>query len=230
MPDPTPPTQTNPAGQAPGASGAPQEKGGFTRRGFLKGAGITAVAAVVADNGLVQAAPQAAPDAAALNTPIAGNINIALNLNGQARQVVVEPRTTLLSAIRDRLEPPLTGPKLVCNAGTCGACTVIVDGKAVYGCSMLAVDVIGRQITTVEGIGTPENLSPVQKAFCDKDGMMCGFCTDGFVTAITAYLAKNPDPTLEQIKSGIKGNFCRCGTYPHVFEATLAAAKQLRGA
>jgi xanthine dehydrogenase YagT iron-sulfur-binding subunit len=218
MPDPTKPQDAPPSSA-------------FTRRGFLKGAGLTAVAAVVADKGLVQAAPQTVgPDAAALGTPISGEVNVSLSLNGQTRQVAVEPRTTLLSAIRDRLEPPLTGPKLVCNAGTCGACTVIVDGKAAYGCSLLAVDCLGKKITTVEGIGTPDNLSPVQKAFVEKDGMMCGFCTDGFVTAITAYLAKNPDPTLDQLKSGIKGNFCRCGTYPHVFEATLAAAKAMRGA
>jgi xanthine dehydrogenase YagT iron-sulfur-binding subunit len=224
MPEPTNPTP-------PASQGPQKDSSAFSRRGFLKGAGLTAVAAVVADKGLVgtAAAQGQGPDAAATGTPIAGEVNITLNLNGQNRQVSVEPRTTLLSAIRDRLEPPLTGPKLVCNAGTCGACTVILDGKAVYGCSMLAVDVIGKKITTVEGIGSPDNLSPVQKAFVEKDGMMCGFCTDGFVTAITAFLAKNPTPTLDQLKSGIKGNFCRCGTYPHVFEATLAAAKVMRG-
>jgi xanthine dehydrogenase YagT iron-sulfur-binding subunit len=204
-------------------------KKGFTRRGFLRGASMTAVAATLVDNGLAgQAMAQAQPDAAALNKPVIGEIPITLNLNGQNRTVTVEPRTTLLSALRDRLEPALTGPKLVCNAGTCGACTVMVDGKAVYGCSMLAVDVIGKKITTVEGIGTPDNLSPVQKAMCEKDGMMCGFCTDGFVTAITAFLHKNPSPTLDELKVGIKGNFCRCGTYPHVFEAALAASKAMK--
>jgi xanthine dehydrogenase YagT iron-sulfur-binding subunit len=205
-------------------------KKGFTRRGFLRGAGMTAVAATVIDQGLVSPArAQAAADAGALGTPIAGEIHITLSINGQNRQVAVEPRTTLLSALRDRLEPALTGPKLVCNAGTCGACTVIMDGKAVYGCSVLAIDAIGRKITTVEGLGTPENLSPVQAAMCEKDGMMCGFCTDGFVTAITAFLRKNPAPTLEELKAGIKGNFCRCGTYPRIFEAALAAAKTMRG-
>jgi len=205
-------------------------KKGFTRRGFLRGAGMTAVAATVIDQGLVvPARAQAAADAGALGKPIAGEIHITLSINGQNRQVAVEPRTTLLSALRDRLEPALTGPKLVCNAGTCGACTVIMDGKAVYGCSVLAIDAIGRKITTVEGLGTPENLSPVQAAMCEKDGMMCGFCTDGFVTAITAFLRKNPAPTLEELKAGIKGNFCRCGTYPRIFEAALAAAKTMRG-
>jgi xanthine dehydrogenase YagT iron-sulfur-binding subunit len=210
------------------AAPPPPPPPGAPRRGFLRGASLTAVAAAVADTRLAPAADPV-PDPAALNTPIAGEVPITLTLNGQARQVSVEPRTTLLSAIRDRLDAPLTGPKLVCNAGTCGACTVLVDGKIAYGCSLLAVDVIGKKITTVEGIGTPDNLSPVQKAFVEKDGMMCGFCTDGFVTAITGFLAKNPNPTPEQVREGIKGNFCRCGTYPHVFEATLAAAKAMRG-
>ena len=204
-------------------------KTGFTRRGFLRGASITAVAAAVADTGLAGGALQAAdPDAAALNTPISGDVKITLAVNGTNREVTVEPRTTLLSALRDRMEPAHTGPKLVCNAGTCGACSVILDGKIAFGCSVLAVDVIGKKITTVEGIGTPDNLSPVQKAFVEKDGMMCGFCTDGFVTAITAYLAKHPSPTLDELKSGIKGNFCRCGTFPHVFEAALAASKAMK--
>jgi xanthine dehydrogenase YagT iron-sulfur-binding subunit len=168
-----------------------------------------------------------APDPAALNKPISGNVKLTLNINGKDQQVTVEPRTTLLSALRDRLEPPLTGPKLVCNAGTCGACTVIMNGKNVYGCSVLAIDAVGKKITTVEGIGTPDKLSPVQAAFMEKDGMMCGMCTDGFVTSITAFLQKNPNPTLEQVREGIKGNFCRCGTYPHVFEAAMAAAKSM---
>ena len=215
MPDATKPDETS--------------KTGFSRRGFLRGAGMTAVVAAVADTGLTGLAKAADADPKALNTPISGEVKITLSLNGTNRDVTVEPRTTLLSALRDRLEPALTGPKLVCNMGTCGACTVILDGRAVYGCSVLAIDAVGKQITTVEGIGTPDNLSPVQKAMCEKDGMMCGYCTDGFVTAITAFLAKNNNPTLEQIKEGIKGNFCRCGTYPHVFEATLAAARQMRG-
>ena len=208
-----------------------QEKKGFTRRGFLRGAGLTAVAAATQGK-LSQLADAEGPpqvDPAALNTPISGSVKISLDINGKPRDVTVEPRTTLLSALRDRLDPPLTGPKLVCNAGTCGACTMIMDGKNVYGCSVLAIDAVGKKIKTVEGIGTPENLSPVQAAFVEKDGMMCGFCTDGFVTSATALLQKNPNPTLEEVREGLKGNFCRCGTYPHVFEATLAAAKAIKG-
>src|SRR5262249_8982572 len=153
MPDDLKPDQSQTQTQDPPENPL---QSGFTRRGFLRGAGITAVVAVaegrLADVATAQPAPQAA--ASALNKPISGEINTPLNINGRDRQITVEPRTTLLSAIRDRLEPALTGPKLVCNMGTCGACTVILDGKAVYGCSVLAVDVIGKKITTVEGIGT----------------------------------------------------------------------------
>jgi xanthine dehydrogenase YagT iron-sulfur-binding subunit len=201
---------------------------GFTRRGFLKGAGVSAIAATALDRGLISPAlAQPVPETAALDRPVSGELAIILSLNGRNRTVTVEPRTTLLSALRDRLDPALTGPKLVCNAGTCGACSVIMDGKAIYGCSVLAIDAVGRKITTVEGLGTPDNLSPVQAAMGAKDGMMCGFCTDGFVTAITAFLQKHPNPSLDELKVGIKGNFCRCGTYPHIFQAALAAAKTM---
>jgi xanthine dehydrogenase YagT iron-sulfur-binding subunit len=207
------------------------DKPGMSRRGFLRGVGT---AAVVADTILSRAAhaaadlPVDAPDAAALSTPVSGPIDVTLTLNGKPRKVTVEPRTTLLSAIRDRLDPPLTGPKLVCDAGTCGACTVLLEGKAVYGCSVLAIDTVGKPITTVEGLGTPDHLSPVQEAFCEKDGMMCGFCTSGFVTAVTGFLNENPNPTRDQVREGIKGNFCRCGTFPHVFDAALSAAAKMK--
>jgi aerobic-type carbon monoxide dehydrogenase small subunit (CoxS/CutS family) len=109
--------------------------------------------------------------------------------------------------------------------GTCGACTVVMNGKTAYSCLVLAVDAVGKKLTTVEGLGTPENMNAVQSAFVEHDGMMCGFCTPGFVTTISAYLTKNPNPTFDQVREACKGNFCRCGTYPRVFEAALAAAK-----
>lgn len=207
---------------------ATNDKTGVSRRGFLRGVGA---AAVVADTILSRAAEAAADipqNPGALSTPISGQIEITLNLNGQNRKVMVEPRTTLLSALRDRLDPPLTGPKLVCDAGTCGACTVLLEGKPAYGCSLLAIDCVGKPITTVEGLGTPDNLSPVQEAFVEKDAMMCGFCTSGFVTAVTGLLNENPNPTLEEVREGCKGNFCRCGTFPHVFEAALAASGKMK--
>lgn len=202
---------------------------GVTRRNFLRGVGAAAIAADVA----VHATPAVAdetPATAPADGVLRGEVPITLTINGQSRQLKVEPRTTLLSALRDRLDPALTGPKLVCNAGTCGACTVIVDGETAYGCSLFAVDLVGRKITTVEGLGTPDKLSPVQAAFCEKDAMMCGFCTSGFVTSVTNLLSKNPDPTDAQIREGCKGNFCRCGTFPHVFEAAKAASVAMKKA
>ena len=158
---------------------------------------------------------------------MSGTITVALDVNGQRHMAKVEPRTTLLSALRHNLDPPLTGPKLVCDMGTCGACTVLLDGRAVYSCLVLAVDAAGKRLTTVEGLGSPENLNGVQQAFVEHDALMCGFCTPGFVTTVTAYLKKNPNPTLEEVREACKGNFCRCGTYPRVFEAALAAAKDV---
>ncbi|HEY7120751.1 MAG TPA: (2Fe-2S)-binding protein [Tepidisphaeraceae bacterium] len=198
----------------------------WSRRNFLKGVGVAAVASdAVLDRVKHVTAADAPPDANARNQVLAGPIKITLNVNGQERPVTVEPRTTLLSALRDRLEPPVTGPKLVCDAATCGACTVLLDGKPVFGCSVLAIDAVGKKVTTVEGLGTPDHMNPVQAAFCEKDGMMCGFCTSGFVTTISALLQSNPNPTEQQVREACKGNFCRCGTYPHVFEAALSAAK-----
>jgi xanthine dehydrogenase YagT iron-sulfur-binding subunit len=200
--------------------------GGVTRRGFLRGA----AAATVLGDGLLGGSVEAAEATTApvAEGPSTGERSITLTINGQSRDVKVEPRTTLLSALRDRLEPAITGPKLVCDVGTCGACTVLLDGRAVYGCSVFAVDAVGRQVTTVEGLGTPDKLSPVQAAFCEKDAMMCGFCTSGFVTTVTGLLNANPNATPAEIREGCKGNFCRCGTFPHIFEAAETAAKAMR--
>jgi xanthine dehydrogenase YagT iron-sulfur-binding subunit len=198
---------------------------GFTRRRFLTGVGAVGVGALVVDPKPLLAADDAPQTPAAGSKIISGPVQIALNVNGQDCQVTVEPRTTLLNALRNSVVPQTTGPKLVCDMGTCAACTVLLDDKPCYGCLTLAIDAVGRKITTAEGLGTPGNLNAVQAAFCEKDAMMCGFCTPGFVTAISGLLMQNPNPTLEEIKEGCKGNFCRCGTYPHIFEAALAAAK-----
>lgn len=195
-----------------------------SRRKFLAGVGIAGAGAAISDHLWVEADAQQKQDPKTLS----GNVNLVLNVNGQKRNVQVEPRTTLLNALRNHLEPAVTGPKLVCDMGTCGACTVLLDGKPVYSCLVLAVDAGNKQITTVEGLGTPENPNAVQAAFVEKDAAMCGFCTPGFVTMISAYLKKNPNPSLEEVREACKGNFCRCGTYPKVFEAALAAAKATR--
>ena len=196
-----------------------------SRRKFLKGVGVAGAGAALADHFISADTKISTAEAVTTGAPVAGTVNIALDVNGAKRNVAVEPRTTLLNALRNDLEPAVTGPKLVCDMGTCGACTVLMDGKNVYSCLVLAVDAVGKKLTTVEGFGSPENLSAVQSAFVEHDGLMCGFCTPGFVTTISAYLKKNPNPTLDEVREACKGNFCRCGTYPRVFEAALAAAR-----
>ena len=196
-----------------------------SRRKFLKGVGVAGAGAALADSLLSRDVVDAKSKLDAAGEPLSGSVNVALDINGQKRNATVEPRTTLLNAMRDRLEPGITGPKVVCDMGTCGACTVIMDGKPVYSCLVLAVDAVGRKLTTVEGLGTPQNMNEVQKAFVAQDALMCGFCTPGFVTTVSAYLKQNANPTLDEVREACKGNFCRCGTYPRVFEAALAAAK-----
>ena len=198
-----------------------------SRRKFLKGVGIAGAGAAIADHLWTEGEAKEEQQAAA--AAASGEVKVVLNVNGQPRTVQVEPRTTLLNAMRDRLEPAVTGPKLVCDMGTCGACTVLLDGKPAYSCLVLAIDAAGKKITTVEGLGTPEKPNAVQAAFVEHDALMCGFCTPGFVTTISAYLKKNSNPSLDEVREACKGNFCRCGTYPRVFEAALAAAKASQG-
>jgi aerobic-type carbon monoxide dehydrogenase small subunit (CoxS/CutS family) len=190
----------------------------FSRRSFLKTAGVGAAATTVVGVGASgQAAQVLGPDA----------VTLSLKVNGAVQQVTVEPRVTLLDALRNHLD--LTGAKQVCDRGGCGACTVLLDGEPVNSCLILAADAEGHEVTTVEGLGTPEKMSPLQAAFVEKDAMQCGFCTPGFVVSGTALLAKTPNPTLEQVKAGLAGNLCRCGTYGRVFEAVQAAARAKRG-
>lgn len=197
--------------------------GGVSRRRFLKGAAVSAAGAAIGDQIVQGAQPQ--PASAADAPP--GTLPLKLNINGKETSLNCEPRTTLLNAMRDHIEPACTSAKLVCGMGTCGACTAIVDGKPVYSCLMLAADAEGKTVVTAEGLGTPEKMNAVQQAFCDKDALMCGFCTPGYVTAISAYLQANEGkiPSQDEVKEACKGNFCRCGTYPRVFEAALAAAQ-----
>jgi xanthine dehydrogenase YagT iron-sulfur-binding subunit len=141
--------------------------------------------------------------------------------------VTVEPRTTLLDALRDRLE--MTGAKRVCDRGTCGACTVIVDSKVAYACSILAIDAVGRKIETIESLTAGAKPHPIVGAFANNDGLQCGYCTPGFVMASKNFLDRNPNPTYEQVKSGLGGNLCRCGTYVGIRKAVLEAASELKG-
>ena len=204
---------------------------GVSRRAFIRGLGgslaTTAVLATGAESAeSVETEPQEVP--AARGPRLKGVVRVSLNINGETRTADVETRTTLLNTLRDHLG--LTGAKKICDRGSCGGCTVIADGKPVYACMMLAVDAQGKKLTTVEGLGTPENMSPVQQAFVEKDALMCGFCTPGFVVSCTALLQRNANPTLNDVKEACAGNICRCGTYPRVFEAALAAARKMKGA
>jgi len=139
----------------------------------------------------------------------------------------VEPRVTLLDAMRNRID--ITGLKRVCDRGTCGACTVIVDGRTQYSCTLLAIEMQGAAIRTVDGLTKGTVLHPVQEAFCTHDGLMCGFCTPGFVVSAVALLEKTPSPTADQAKAALSGNICRCGTYTRVLEAVLDTKGVARG-
>src|SRR4029078_5299882 len=148
-------------------------------------------------------------------------------VNGKRLDLRIEPRVTLLNALRNRAD--LTGNKRVCDRGACGACTMIVDGRTVYSCSTLAIEVEGKQVRTVDGLANGNTLHPVQQAFVDTDGLMCGFCTPGFVMATGALLERTPKPNLEQAKKGLDGNICRCGTFVRIMEAALKAKGVARG-
>jgi xanthine dehydrogenase YagT iron-sulfur-binding subunit len=195
---------------------------GLSRRDFLKITGVSAAAPLVAG----AAAIAVEPDTAAILGP--GKVPVSLNVNGRGYNAQLEPRVTLLDALRDQFE--LTGAKRVCDRGTCGACTVLMGGKPVYSCSVLAIDAQSKAIVTVEGLGHPGQLHPVQQAFVDNDAQQCGFCTPGFVVACKAFLDDHPDPTPEQIEHGLSGNFCRCGTYAGIRAAVTQAAKAGKGA
>lgn len=188
----------------------------LSRRALLKGAG--GVAAVGGLAATAEARSVTTLEPAPVPT-LRGEVEVTLSINGATQTLKVEPRTTLLDALRTRLEPALTGTKLVCDSGSCGACTVLLDGKLAYACMNLAIDQVGRQVTTVEGLGTPEAQSDVQRAFCAEDAAMCGFCTPGFIVACHAALERKPNGTLDELKHEISGNLCRCGTYPHIFNA-----------
>jgi len=145
-----------------------------------------------------------------------------LIVNGAAHDVTAPAHETLLVTLRERLE--LTGTKLVCGRGECGACTVLVDERAVYSCLTLTAGCDGRQITTIEGVGRADALHPMQQAFIEHDAVQCGFCTPGQVLAAIALLDKNPNPTQAEVRRGMSGNLCRCGTYPKIVQAVLSAA------
>jgi xanthine dehydrogenase YagT iron-sulfur-binding subunit len=213
------------------------KKDDVSRRDFLKTAGMSSLAGAIAQQ---SASANAAADQAGPAAMGPDAVPITVTINGQRHQLSVEPRVTLLDAMRTRLD--ITGPKRVCDRGACGACTVIIEppndarnassgpgGRTYYSCSMLAIEAQGKNIRTVDGLATGNTLHPVQQAFCDHDGLMCGFCTPGFVMSTVALLEKNPNPTPEQAKRALDGNLCRCGTNVGVLKAALSAKGVSRG-
>ena len=206
-------------------STAPPEKSSrdISRRSFIKGTGIATAGLLVSED-LLKAAE--AQSSAVIVGP--GATAISLRINGQAHRLQVEPRVTLLDALRNHLD--LTGAKKVCDRATCGACTVIADGKAVYSCTMLAIDAQGRDIRTIEGLAPEGQLHPLSQAFVDNDGQQCGFCTPGFVMAAKAYIDTHPKPTYEGVQNALGGNICRCGTYMGVRRAVVEAATKMPAA
>lgn len=198
--------------------------GGVSRRNFLKSMGAAAAAGAAAGPAaavLVSASAARAEDGPEVLGP--GAVPFALHVNGAEQKVTLEPRATLLDAIRGPLG--LTGPKEVCDLGACGACTVLIDGVPHCACMTLALDAVGRKVTTVEGLAAKDGApSDLQRAFAEKDALQCGFCTCGMVTACAAVLAANPNPTEDDVRAGISGNLCRCGTYPRIVEAVLSVA------
>jgi len=199
-------------------------KSGFSRRDFLtKGAGLALTTPIIAGVGV------AAPAGPAADVKILGpgTVPITLRINGTRQSLSVEPRITLLDALRNSLD--YTGAKKVCDRATCGACTVILGGKTVYSCSVLAIEAQGKDITTVEGLSTDGRLAPIQAAFVENDAQQCGFCTPGFVVSCKAFLDKHPNPSLADVEKGLGGNLCRCGTYVGVRQAVLTAARNAKG-
>ena len=189
-----------------------------SRRDFLKGMATSAVAAAVTGlpNPSITKAEVGLP--AGLKEAV-----IRLEVNEKVYRVKVKSHWTLLDVLRKELR--LTGAKKACDHGTCGACTVVVDGMAVYACSLLAIGMEGKKILTVEGLADGDKLHPVQKAFSEHGGYQCGFCTSGQMMVAKALLDKNPRPTAQEVRTALSGNLCRCGAYPKIIESVLAAAK-----
>ena len=192
---------------------------GLSRRGFLKGLGVGSVA-----TGLLSPADLKEALASQGGVVGPGELPVTLKINGQERPLKIEPRVTLLDALRNRLD--LTGCKKVCDRGTCGACTVTVDGRTVYSCTMLALEARGRDVRTAESLGERGRLDPVPAAFAECDAQQCGFCTPGFVVSMRAVFDKNPNATPAEVEKGLEGNICRCGTYEQMRHAITLLTKK----
>lgn len=202
----------------------PKPGPGVSRRGFMRGVSLGGGAI---GTGILEREALAEPQAAGGRTAGPGPVPVTLQVNGKLHKLNLEPRVTLLDALRDYLD--YTGAKKVCDRATCGSCTVMVNGKAVYACSMLAIDAQGKDVRTVEGLSGAGKVDPLITAFVANDGLQCGFCTPGYIIAAKAFLERNPNPTAEQVKHGFGGNLCRCGSYTAIRTAVMQAAKEAKG-
>jgi len=197
-----------------------------TRRDFLKSVSL-AIAGSAMLEPIAPTVAGAAQKEASASGPADAPLRVVLDVNGQRRHLEIEPQATLVEALRGPLH--LMGTKVGCDRGACSACTVWVDGAPVLSCMLLAVDVSERKIVTIEGLARGEELHPVQSAFISHDAIQCGFCTPGLVMSCAALIENNHNPSAEEVKAAISGHLCRCGTYPHVVEAVLDAAKSMKG-
>lgn len=207
------------------SSERPETRGGMSRRQFLKGSGAAAAVTALTQDVTTSAREEPRPADAVAFGP--GPVKIELNVNGAKMTTSVEPRVTLLDALRNYLD--VTGCKRVCDRGSCGACTVMVDGKTVYACTMLALEARGKEIRTAESLYRDGQLDEVPAAFVAADAQQCGFCTPGFVVSLRAVLDKHPHPTPQQVEEGLAGNICRCGTYEQMRHAIEALCQKRKG-
>ena len=227
MPESRESTPSSPPDERPTLSPTDAARGGISRRGFLKGAGLTAAGTALLE-GVQGFTSEARAESAHITEFGPGPTSVKLHVNGAEHTVEIEPRTTLAEALRIHLG--MTGTKIVCDRGVCSGCTVWLDKMPVNSCMTLAIDAVGHRVTTIEGLSTEGNAHPLQAAFVKHDALQCGFCTPGMVMSCAALLERNPHPSEHDVRHAVSGNLCRCGTYPKIFAATLDAAGSLRKA
>ncbi|MHC4120155.1 MAG: (2Fe-2S)-binding protein [Planctomycetota bacterium] len=206
----------------------PSEQKGFSRRSFVKGLGTGTLAAATISTGVMSVSPEKVRAQPIPQVSGPGATPVTLIINRTTYQISVEPRETLLEVLRNRLD--ITGPKLVCDRGSCGACTVYLNGLPAYACMTLAIEVQGVEITTIEGLAQGDRLHPAQEAIVEADAIQCGFCTPGFAMSMAAALERNPSATPEQVRQSLTGHLCRCGTYVQMNRAIELALQKMGGA
>lgn len=208
--------------------GPPLKRKGISRRSFVKGLGTGTLAAATIPTGVMSVSSDKAQAQGVPQVSGPGVTPVTLTINGTPYQLSVEPRETLLEVLRNRLD--ITGPKQVCDRGSCGACTVYLNGLPVYACMTLAIEAQGVDITTIEGLAQGDQLHPAQEAIVEADAVQCGFCTPGFAMSMAAALERNPGATHEEIKQKLTGHLCRCGTYVQMDRAIDLARQKMGGA